>query len=63
MSTLGSSKKLLQWMTYFNKAPENADYPSLDNTFAAEVPPQVDVLRGPIWNPSATASRPWTSTI
>ena len=50
-------------MTYFNKAPENADYPSLDNTFAAEVPPQVDVLRGPIWNPSATASRPWTSII
>lgn len=34
-------------------APENADYPSLDNTFAAEVPPQVEVLRGPIWEPYA----------
>ena len=34
-------------------APEGADYPSLDNTFAAEVPPQVEVLRGPIWEPYA----------
>ena len=34
-------------------APEHADYPSLDNTFAAEVPPQVEVLRGPIWEPYA----------
>ena len=34
-------------------APQNADYPSLDNSFAAEVPPTVEVLRGPIWEPYA----------
>ena len=32
-------------------APENADYPSIDPTFEKEVPPQVEVLRGSIWEP------------
>ena len=34
-------------------APEGADYPSLDPSFEAEVPPSVEVLRGPIWEPYA----------
>ena len=34
-------------------APEGADYPSLDPSFEAEVPPEVEVLRGPIWEPYA----------
>lgn len=34
-------------------APENADYPSLDPSFEKEVPPGVEVLRGPIWEPYA----------
>ena len=34
-------------------APENADYPSLDPSLQAEVPPQVEVLRGRIWEPYA----------
>lgn len=34
-------------------APKNADYPSLDPSFEAEVPPEVEVLRGPIWEPYA----------
>ena len=38
-------------------APQNADYPSLDNSFAAEVPPTVEVLRGPIWEPYAAYRR------
>ena len=32
-------------------APSNADYPSLDPSFEAEVPSEVEVLRGPIWEP------------
>jgi glycosyltransferase involved in cell wall biosynthesis len=32
-------------------APLNADYPSLDPSFEAEVPTSVEVLRGPIWEP------------
>ena len=32
-------------------APLNADYPSLDPSFEAEVPASVEVLRGPIWEP------------
>jgi glycosyltransferase involved in cell wall biosynthesis len=32
-------------------APQNADYPSLDPSFEAEVPASVEVLRGPIWEP------------
>ena len=32
-------------------APENADYPSLDPSFEAEVPATVEVLRGRIWEP------------
>jgi hypothetical protein len=32
-------------------APENADYPSLDPSFEAEVPANVEVLRGRIWEP------------
>ncbi len=32
-------------------APLNADYPSLDPSFEAEVPSDVEVLRGPIWEP------------
>ena len=34
-------------------APENADYPSLDPSFQAEVPAGVEVLRGRIWEPYA----------
>ena len=34
-------------------APENADYPSLDPSFQAEVPADVEVLRGRIWEPYA----------
>ena len=34
-------------------APLNADYPSLDPSFEAEVPASVEVLRGPIWEPYA----------
>lgn len=34
-------------------APENADYPSLDPSFEAEVPSSVEVLRGRIWEPYA----------
>ena len=34
-------------------APLNADYPSLDPTFQAEVPADVEVLRGRIWEPYA----------
>lgn len=34
-------------------APENADYPSLDPTLESEVPADVEVLRGPIWEPYA----------
>ena len=34
-------------------APLNADYPSLDPSFASEVPASVEVLRGPIWEPYA----------
>ncbi len=34
-------------------APENADYPSLDPSFEAEVPASVEVLRGPIREPYA----------
>lgn len=34
-------------------APQNADYPSLDPSFQAEVPASVEVLRGPIWEPYA----------
>ena len=32
-------------------APLNADYPSLDPSFEAEVPASVEVLRGRIWEP------------
>jgi hypothetical protein len=32
-------------------APLNADYPSRDPSFEAEVPASVEVLRGPIWEP------------
>ena len=32
-------------------APENASYPALDPSLGAEVPAQVEVLRGPIWEP------------
>ena len=32
-------------------APLNADYPSLDPSFEAEVPESVEVLRGRIWEP------------
>lgn len=34
-------------------APQNADYPSLDPSFQAEVPASVEVLRGRIWEPYA----------
>ena len=34
-------------------APLNADYPSLDPSFQAEVPAYVEVLRGRIWEPYA----------
>ena len=34
-------------------APLNADYPSLDPSFEAEVPADMEVLRGPIWEPYA----------
>ena len=34
-------------------APLNADYPSLDPSFEAEVPASVEVLRGRIWEPYA----------
>ena len=34
-------------------APLNADYPSLDPSFQAEVPASVEVLRGRIWEPYA----------
>ena len=34
-------------------APENADYPSLDPSFEAEVPASVELLRGRIWEPYA----------
>ena len=34
-------------------APDGADYPSLDPSFEAEVPANVEVLRGPIWEPYA----------
>jgi glycosyltransferase involved in cell wall biosynthesis len=34
-------------------APLNADYPSLDPSFEAEVPSSVEVLRGRIWEPYA----------
>ena len=34
-------------------APENADYPSQDPSFGAEVPTDVEVLRGRIWEPYA----------
>ena len=34
-------------------APLNADYPSLDPSLEAEVPANVEVLRGPIWEPYA----------
>ena len=34
-------------------APENADYPSLDPSFQAEVPDSVEVIRGRIWEPYA----------
>ena len=34
-------------------APLNADYPSLDPSFQAEVPADVEVLRGRIWEPYA----------
>ena len=34
-------------------APLNADYPSLDPSFEAEIPSGVEVLRGPIWEPYA----------
>ncbi len=34
-------------------APLQADYPSLDPSFEAEVPASVEVLRGPIWEPYA----------
>ena len=32
-------------------APENADYPALDPSLGAEVPADVEVLRGRIWEP------------
>jgi len=32
-------------------APENADYPSLDPSFEAELPENLEVLRGRIWEP------------
>lgn len=38
-------------------APENADYPSLDPSFEKEVPSDVEVLRGPIWEPYAAYRR------
>ena len=38
-------------------APENADYPSLDPSFEKEVPADVEVLRGPIWEPYAAYRR------
>ena len=34
-------------------APLNADYPSLDPSFQAEVPADVEVIRGRIWEPYA----------
>ena len=34
-------------------APQGADYPSLDPSFQAEVPAEVEVLRGRIWEPYA----------
>ena len=34
-------------------APENADYPALDPSLGAEVPAEVEVLRGRIWEPYA----------
>lgn len=37
--------------------PLNADYPSLDPSFEAEVPASVEVLRGPIWEPYAAYRR------
>ena len=38
-------------------APENADYPSLDPSFEAEVPAGVEVLRGRIWEPYSAYRR------
>ena len=38
-------------------APEKADYPSLDPSFEKEVPADVEVLRGPIWEPYAAYRR------
>ena len=38
-------------------APEKADYPSLDPSFEKEVPADVKVLRGPIWEPYAAYRR------
>ena len=34
-------------------APENADYPSLDPSFEKELPENLEVLRGKIWEPYA----------
>ena len=34
-------------------APENADYPSLDQSFQKELPKDLEVLRGRIWEPYA----------
>ncbi len=34
-------------------APENADYPSLDPSFEKELPENLEVLRGQIWEPYA----------
>lgn len=38
-------------------APENADYPALDPSLAAEIPADVEVLRGRIWEPYAAYRR------
>ena len=38
-------------------APEMADYPSLDPSLRKEVPSNVEVLRGPIWEPYAAYRR------
>ena len=34
-------------------APENADYPATDPTMGADLPANLEVLRGPIWEPYA----------
>ncbi|MFN0201446.1 MAG: hypothetical protein ACKVTZ_07995, partial [Bacteroidia bacterium] len=32
-------------------APENADYPLLDETLAKEIPSDITIIRRPIWEP------------